>query len=132
MDAAEEFDLCSLDELKARMALSFEFRHPRLGRHEVAVFWDGEKAGAMDNYCPHQGAMLSYGLVERGEVVCPLHAAVFDIVTGECLDRYTDDTPRRTPSRFARGASGCAPPASASFPAKPDPSPVSDILLREA
>ena len=91
MDAAEEFDLCSLDELKARTALSFEFRHPRLGRHEIAVFWDGEKAGAMDNYCPHQGAMLSYGLVERGEVVCPLHAAVFDIVTGECLDRYTDD-----------------------------------------
>ena len=106
MDAAEEFDLCSLDELKARMALSFEFRHPRLGRHEIAVFWDGEKAGAMDNYCPHQGAMLSYGLVERGEVVCPLHAAVFDIVTGECLDRYTL-LPRRCPSvprRDSRGA----------------------------
>ncbi|MEX2599313.1 MAG: nitrite reductase (NAD(P)H) small subunit, partial [Dehalococcoidia bacterium] len=39
----------------------------------------------------HQGAMLSYGVIEPGQVICPLHSAVFDIKTGECLDRYTDD-----------------------------------------
>ncbi len=71
--------------------MAFEFEHPRLGRHEIAVFWDGERAGALDNYCPHEGAMLSYGVVAPGEVVCPLHGAVFDTRTGECLDKYTWD-----------------------------------------
>lgn len=88
----EDFDLCSLAELQARMALSFEFEHPRHGRHEIGLFWDGDQVGALDNYCPHQGAMLSHGLVEAGEVICPLHAAVFDIKTGECTDKYTWDT----------------------------------------
>lgn len=88
---ADEFDLCPLAELQERGALSFEFEHPKRGRHEIAVFWDGERAGALDNYCPHEGAMLSHGLVDSGEVVCPLHAAVFDIRTGECLDKYTWD-----------------------------------------
>ncbi len=74
--------------------MSFEFEHPRRGRHEIAVFWDGEQAGALDNYCPHEGAMLSYGVISRGEVSCPLHGAVFDIRTGECLDRYTWDAER--------------------------------------
>ena len=87
----DEFDLCSLDELREKVAIAFDFEHPRFGRHEVALFWDGERVGALDNYCPHEGAMLSHGVVEPGQVVCPLHAAVFDVATGECLDRYTDD-----------------------------------------
>ena len=87
----DEFDLCALDELRAKEALAFDFEHPRFGRHEIALFWDGERVGALDNYCPHEGAMLSHGVVEPGQVVCPLHAAVFDVATGECLDRYTDD-----------------------------------------
>lgn len=91
---ADEFDVCSLAELQERGALAREFDHPRIGRHEIAVFWDGEKVGALDNFCPHEGAMLSWGLVAPGEVVCPLHGAVFDIVTGECLDRYTFDAER--------------------------------------
>ncbi|MEX2430625.1 MAG: Rieske (2Fe-2S) protein [Dehalococcoidia bacterium] len=87
-----EFDLCSLAELQARNSISFRFIHPRFGKHEIAVFWDGETVGALENYCPHEGALLSHGLVERGEVICPLHSAVFDIKTGECVDKYTYDT----------------------------------------
>lgn len=87
-----EFDLCSLEELQAKTAMSFEFIHPKMGRHEIGVFWDGENVGALDNYCPHEGALLSHGLVEAGEVICPLHSAVFDMKTGECLDKYTYDT----------------------------------------
>ena len=87
----DEFDLCSLEELQSRGAMAFEFEHPRMGRHEIAVFWDGAQTGALDNYCPHEGAMLSFGAIDPGEVVCPLHGAVFDIKTGECLDRYTWD-----------------------------------------
>lgn len=85
------FDLCGLEELQAKGAIPFEFIHPRRGRHQIALFWDGETVGALDNFCPHEGAMLTYGLVEPGQVLCPLHSAVFDIRTGECLDRYTYD-----------------------------------------
>ena len=91
-DIATAFDLCSLEELKEKGGMSFEFVHPRYGRHEIGVFWDGETVGALDNYCPHEGALLSHGLIEPGQVICPLHSAVFDLATGECLDKYTYDT----------------------------------------
>ncbi len=91
-DSAAEFDLCSLEELKEKGAMAFEFIHSKQGRHEIAVFWDGQEVGALENYCPHEGALLSYGLIENGEVICPLHSAVFDMKTGECLDKYTFDT----------------------------------------
>jgi len=89
---AFDFDLCSLEELQQRFALSFEFTHPKRGRHEIGVFWDGTDAFALENYCPHEFGMLTHGFLEPGEVICPLHAAVFDLRTGECLDKYTYDT----------------------------------------
>jgi len=88
----DNFDLCSLEELKNKGALRFEFKDPAHGRHEIGVFWDGAAAYAIENYCPHEFGLLSYGPVEPGVVVCPLHAAVFDLKTGECLDKYTYDT----------------------------------------
>ena len=91
-ETADEFDLCALEELKTKRALRFEFLHAKDGRHEIGVFWDGENAYAIENYCPHEFGLLSYGTAEKGEVVCPLHAAVFDLATGECLDKYTFDT----------------------------------------
>ena len=91
-DSEFEYDLCSLEALKAKGALRFEFVGAKTGRHEIALFWDGERVTALDNYCPHMGGMLSHGFIEPGQVVCPLHMAVFDLATGECLDKYTDDT----------------------------------------
>ncbi len=90
--ALDEYHLCSLSELQEKVILGIEFEHPKFRKWELALFWDGERTGALDNFCPHQGALLSFGTVFPGEVVCPLHSAVFDIVTGECLDRYTYDT----------------------------------------
>jgi nitrite reductase/ring-hydroxylating ferredoxin subunit len=84
-----EFDLCSLEELQAKNAMRFEFFHPKQGHHEIGLFWDGEEAYAIDNYCPHEYAMLTFGFIEPRVIICPLHAAVFDLKTGECLDKYT-------------------------------------------
>ncbi len=88
----ERHDLCSLADVKAKTALAFDFLHPTLGRHQIGVYWDGEGVYALDNYCPHEFGMLHHGWVERGQVICPLHSAVFDLKTGECLDKYTYDT----------------------------------------
>ena len=96
--SAQEFDLCSFEELQSKKTLSFQFEHPTLGRNEIAkeieigTEIEIENEIALDNYCPHQGAMLSHGLIDPGEIICPLHSAVFDLQTGECLDKYTWDT----------------------------------------
>lgn len=88
----DRFDLCGVEEVKEKTALAFDFLHPQMGRHQIGVFWDGEGIYALDNYCPHEWAMLHHGWVEPGQVICPLHSAVFDLKTGECLDKYTYDT----------------------------------------
>jgi nitrite reductase/ring-hydroxylating ferredoxin subunit len=40
---------------------------------------------AIDDVCTHEFAVLSQGFVQDGTIECPLHAAQFDIATGECL-----------------------------------------------
>jgi NAD(P)H-dependent nitrite reductase small subunit len=40
---------------------------------------------AFENVCPHAFALLSDGFIEGIEIECPLHAARFEISTGQCL-----------------------------------------------
>ncbi|TWU45834.1 3-phenylpropionate/cinnamic acid dioxygenase ferredoxin subunit [Novipirellula aureliae] len=40
---------------------------------------------AIDDACPHQGAPLSEGAVRGCVVICPWHAAEFEIPTGKLL-----------------------------------------------
>ncbi len=38
---------------------------------------------AFDGYCPHQGGLLVEGRLAAGRIVCPVHEAAFDPVSGE-------------------------------------------------
>lgn len=87
----DTFPVTTLDELKQRKAMLFEFRHPRFGKHDIALFWDGQGAYALENSCPHLFGSLADGRILPGEVHCPLHGAQFSLKTGECLDRFTLD-----------------------------------------
>ena len=40
---------------------------------------------ATSRSCPHAGAALNYGFLEGSEIVCPLHGAIFDVITGEIV-----------------------------------------------
>lgn len=40
---------------------------------------------AIDDTCPHRGASLAEGELEGHQVVCPWHAASFDVTTGAHL-----------------------------------------------
>lgn len=40
---------------------------------------------AIDDTCPHQGASLAEGSLEGTTLVCPWHAAEFDITCGKVL-----------------------------------------------
>ena len=58
----------------------------RLEGRWVALFHDPDRGlMATDDTCPHEGAALSEGTYHDGRVICPRHAWVFDVSTGECL-----------------------------------------------
>src|SRR6185369_16203438 len=52
----------------------------------VAVFNEGGKFWAIDDFCPHMGASLAGGYLEAGIVTCPWHAWRFCIHDGKWCD----------------------------------------------
>ena len=70
--------VCALADLPRGTARRLPLSPP------VSVFHtsDGELY-AIDDTCTHQDASLADGWLEGCEVECPLHAAIFDLRTGE-------------------------------------------------
>jgi nitrite reductase (NADH) small subunit len=52
----------------------------------IAVFNEGGKYSAIDDFCPHMGASLAGGHVQNGLVACPWHAWRFCVNTGQWAD----------------------------------------------
>ena len=52
----------------------------------IAVFRVGEEYFAIDDVCPHMGASLGGGYVEKGIVTCPWHAWRFRLADGAWAD----------------------------------------------
>jgi 3-phenylpropionate/trans-cinnamate dioxygenase ferredoxin component len=69
--------VCALSDLPAGEATRV------LAHVPVAVFNADGELFAIDDTCSHQDASLSEGWLEGCEVECPLHAACFDLRTGE-------------------------------------------------
>ena len=57
-----------------------------VGGKLIAVFRCGEQYYAIDDVCPHMGASLSDGYVEKGIVTCPWHAWRFRLADGAWAD----------------------------------------------
>jgi len=51
----------------------------------VVLHQDGDNVLAVGEYCPHLGAPMSDGWVDRGRVVCPWHGSRFECQSGEVL-----------------------------------------------
>ncbi|MEU9188736.1 bifunctional 3-phenylpropionate/cinnamic acid dioxygenase ferredoxin subunit [Streptomyces sp. NPDC048484] len=73
--------VCRLDDLPVGESVRVETVPP------VAVFNADGELYAIDDSCTHQDASLSEGWLEGCLVECPLHAASFDLRTGQptCL-----------------------------------------------
>jgi nitrite reductase/ring-hydroxylating ferredoxin subunit len=63
----------------------------KVGSLPVVVFWDAERAYAIEDRCPHMGFPLHQGTVECGLVTCHWHHARFDLASGCTLDPFADD-----------------------------------------
>ena len=56
-----------------------------VGEVQIALCQVNGTIFAFENVCPHAYALLSDGFIEGNEIECPLHAARFEISTGQCL-----------------------------------------------
>jgi nitrite reductase (NADH) small subunit len=55
----------------------------QVGETRVAVFRTrDDEVFATQADCPHRSGPLADGIVGDGKVICPLHAAAFDLATG--------------------------------------------------
>ena len=58
----------------------------------VVLRFEGKLVALLDR-CGHMGAPLSMGKIEGCSVVCPLHDAAFDLMTGEIVRQSRLPTP---------------------------------------
>jgi nitrite reductase/ring-hydroxylating ferredoxin subunit len=56
-----------------------------VGNRKIALFNNNGLYYAIDDTCPHRGASLAEGEFLGDQVVCPWHAAYFDLATGTNL-----------------------------------------------
>jgi nitrite reductase (NADH) small subunit len=63
-----------------------ELRGAVVGRARLCVGRTAHGWFAVDDECPHAGGSLSEGIVDGGQLICPLHAYAFDPKTGHCPD----------------------------------------------
>lgn len=59
----------------------------------VAMARCGDRLGALDNHCPHQGGPLGEGSIEKGLLRCPWHGYDYDPVTGQPPGGFSDSVP---------------------------------------
>src|SRR6266542_4017446 len=50
----------------------------------------GERLGALDNHCPHQGGPLGEGSIEKGLLRCPWHGYDYDPISGHPPSGFSD------------------------------------------
>src|SRR5262245_62109406 len=57
-----------------------------VGEKLIALFRENGRYFAIDDVCPHMGASLSGGYLEKGIVTCPWHAWRFRLADGAWAD----------------------------------------------
>ena len=60
------------------------------GDRSLALTRFGDRYGALDNHCPHQGGPLGEGSIEKGWLRCPWHGYDYDPITGTPPPGFTD------------------------------------------
>ena len=73
--------VCKVGDVTEGEGRAFE-----VGNKLIAVFLDQGRWYAVDDLCPHMGASLAGGYVEKGVVTCPWHAWRFRLTDGTWAD----------------------------------------------
>ena len=65
-------------------------RSVTVGGRSVALSRCGERLGALENRCPHQGGPLGEGSIEKGLLRCPWHGYDYDPISGLPPEGFSD------------------------------------------
>ncbi|HEX9592605.1 MAG TPA: non-heme iron oxygenase ferredoxin subunit [bacterium] len=79
------------------------FRCLEVDAAQIAVFHLADGFFAIEDVCTHDGGILTGGVVEGSEIVCPRHGARFDLKTGEALEPPAYEAVDTLPVRVADG-----------------------------
>jgi 3-phenylpropionate/trans-cinnamate dioxygenase ferredoxin subunit len=60
-----------------------------VGKREILLARVGDDFYAADNHCPHMGARLSEGTLQKTIITCPRHHSQFDLTDGH-VARWTE------------------------------------------
>jgi 3-phenylpropionate/trans-cinnamate dioxygenase ferredoxin subunit len=90
--------VCPLDRLRERMMVC-----TTVGKQDVVLIWNEGLAVACERACPHEQADLSRGQVSNGRLLCPRHAASFDLSDGAVSAGWPSRPLRIYPARILRG-----------------------------
>ena len=75
----------------------------RLADTELMLIWSEGRAVACERACPHEQADLSHGHLSEGRLVCPHHAASFDLADGSISNGWASRPLRIYPVRVEGG-----------------------------
>lgn len=69
----------------------------------IVVYRSGDDVFAVGAYCPHLGAPMSDGWVDRAQIVCPWHGSRFECGSGDVLRGPATAALPRYPTRVRHG-----------------------------
>jgi pyruvate oxidase len=75
-----------------------------VGGRSIAMARCGERLGALENKCPHQGGPLGEGSIEKGLLRCPWHGYDYDPISGRPPEGFSDSVPSYPVDERADGA----------------------------
>jgi len=84
-------------------ALNGEPQRVNVDGVDVVLHRDGDDVLAVGDRCPHLGAPMSDGWVDRGRVVCPWHGSRFECGSGEVVRGPATAPLPSYPTRIRRG-----------------------------
>jgi nitrite reductase/ring-hydroxylating ferredoxin subunit len=75
----------------------------RINGIDLLLIWHDGRGTACERACPHEQADLSRGHISNGRLVCPHHAASFDLNDGKISNGWSSHPLRIYPLRVEGG-----------------------------
>jgi 3-phenylpropionate/trans-cinnamate dioxygenase ferredoxin subunit len=85
---------CAFERLTSQGIVS-----ARVAGTDLILIWNDGRAVACERACPHEQADLSLGHLSQGRLVCPHHAASFDLDDGHISEGWASRPLRIYPVR---------------------------------
>ena len=69
---------------------------------KIVIFKHEDRVFALEDWCPHVGAMLSEGVRDNLTIQCPLHGVIYSVTTGVALNEPNWGPARAFPARIVK------------------------------